>query len=672
MTVPEPDDLPLIPRPRQVARHAGEIPVGWLAIEAFPEELAAYQGQIFALATLVAGCSDLPELPVAFDVLDGRPEEYTLRIEREEVRIRAADALGALHAMRTLVDVWDTSDGPVLPLIDIADRPTFATRGVFVESYAGVDHMDLAEWRRHIDRLAQLKFNTLGVAIYGCWDMHHDQRSEWLFTPLDEFPELRSPRRMVTWDPATGREIEYHYLPRMFEDDFFGDIVRYARERGIDVLPQLGGPGHSTLIPRCLPGLSAVDDDGKPTGYGYCVSRTSARDMIARLIRALVRQHLTPNGVRRLHVAGDEYYPIRNVDPDDRRRVVSPYCRCTGCGQLSAGQLLVEYLLLVGQVLAEYGITMVHWHDTLVREGVLDDYLDRLGEVGVPEPVIAWWKYNDPVPTPNTGRAETWSCPTTGLAPFLFQLDSLPNIETVLRRGRAAGTSGAFAYSIADPADHANTAFLADFAWNCDPPAGTASFRHRWARLICPDDPDAARYVLSTASTITACYPLMMYILNHMHPFFATTRPDDTTYPDAVLSAFATGQPALVDALRQVVETLRDALTSMPDGRDMRHWPNPVTAWRNETARLADTVDLFLAVLAAARQPEPPTERETDRLTSQATALLRLTATNKAPYVAPVALREHWGFVREIEPVVKRLRDAEGLRPAESWYAWML
>lgn len=672
VTMAELDALPLIPRPRHVARHPGEAAVGWLAIEALPDGLSTYRDEIFALAKVVAGTPDLPVLPVTFDRFDGRPEEYTLCIQRDEVRIRATDALAALHAMRTLVDVWDSADGPALPLADIEDGPSFATRGVFVESYAGVDHMDLAEWRRHIDRLAQLKLNTLGVSIYGCWDIHHGQRSEWLFTPLDEFPELRSPRRMVTWDPATEREIEYHYLPRMFEHDFFGDIVCYARERGIDVLPQLGGPGHSTLIPRCLPELSAVDEDGNPTGYGYCVSRTTARDTLTRLIRALARQHLTPNGVRRLHVAGDEYYPIRNVDPDDRTRVVSPYCRCTGCGQLSPGQLLMEYLVLVGQVLAENDITMVHWHDTLVREGVLDDYLDRLDAAGVPEPVIAWWKYNDPVPTPRTDRAESWSCPTTGLAPFLFQLDFGPNIETVLRRGQMAGTSGAFAYSISDPSDHANVAFLADFAWNCDPSEGAASFRRRWARLICPDDPDTAGYVLSMASTITACYPLMMYLLNHVHPLFATTSPDDVPYPDGVLSAFAAPQPALGDVVRQVIETLRDALATMPNGRDVRHWPNPVTAWRNETTRMADTLDLFLAVLDAARQSEPPTEHETAQLASRATALLHLAANSKAPYVAPVALREHWGLIRDIEPVIKRLRDTDGLRPAESWYAWLL
>lgn len=183
------------------ARLAGDISVGRLAVETLPEALATYQGQICELAKQVAGTPGLPTVTVTFDVLDGQPEEYTLTIDPGGVRIRAADGLAALHVMRTLVDLWDSTEAPGLPIVEISDSPSFTTRGVFVESYAGVDHMDLADWRRHIDRLAQLKFNTLGVSIYGCWDMHHGQRSEWLFTTLDEFPELRSPRRLVTWDP---------------------------------------------------------------------------------------------------------------------------------------------------------------------------------------------------------------------------------------------------------------------------------------------------------------------------------------------------------------------------------------------------------------------------------------------------------------------------------------
>lgn len=669
---PEHGELVLIPQPRDVRWYGSEIEVGRLVLAKPPAKLATYERVIADLVTTVSGGFDNPQLLVTFEHCEADPEEYVLRIDENGVRIGASDGCGALHAVRTLVDLWDSDTRSTLPIVTIADGPDFSVRGVFIESCVGADHMSLIDWQQLVDRLGQLKFNTLGISLYGCWDIHHGERSEWLFSPLDSFPQLRTPRRMVTWDPETEQEIAYDYLPTMFESDYFSDVVRYATERGIDVLPHWGGPGHSTLIPRCLPELSALDDDGVPTGYGYCVTRDSARATLERLMRNLVRQHLVPNGLRRLHVAADEYYPIRNVDPEDRKRVISPYCRCDGCRELSVGQMLIEYLLLVGRALAKDGIAMVHWHDSLVREGVLGEYLRRCDDLGLPRPTIAWWKYNDPVPAPDAGRTETWSCPTVGLNSFLFQQDYLSNIETTLRRGRRSGTVGAFAYSLIDPADHMNYAFLADLAWRCDCSEGAEWFRRRWARFLCPDAAESARHALSSASTITACYPLMMYVINHMMPFFATTTAETTSYPDDVLCHFSVTQPAVADVLRQVAETLRDAQAMMPDGVEVRHWGNPVATWRNETTRLVQSLDLFLAVLDAARMREPFTEQEGVRLEKQSTELLRLAATSKASYVAPMTLREHWEFIRQIEPAVMRLRDSDRLRPTETWYAWQI
>lgn len=668
--------LTLFPQPRHLLSSGGEVRIGRLAITSLPERLAEHRGQIMLLAQQVHGEFSLPHTPIQFRVCDTKPEGYVVRVGQHGVSISAGDSLGAVHAMRTLLDLWDQSDGSVLPEIEITDYPTFSVRGVFAESFAGTDRMELTDWRCFLDRMGQLKFNTVGISIYGCWDVHHEsERSEFLFTPLSDFPELKSPQRVVTWNPVTESETEYQYLPTMFENDFFGEVARYAARQGIELVPHLGGPGHSTLIPRLVPALSALDEHGEPTGYGYCLSRPGARDALERLVQCLVREQLLPNGIRRLHVAGDEYYPIRNVDPCDRKRVVSPYCRCSGCVTLSPGQMLIEYLLQVGHVLASEGISMIHWQDTLVREGVLEEYLDRIEVADLPPPVIAWWKYNDPIPTPDASQAETWSCPTTGLASFLFYQDLSPNIEMALRRGHSAGATGAFAYTLPDPADHMNYAFLADLAWNTEMAGGGGGeFQQRWAQLLCnkPGDVANARHALALASSITSCYPLMMYVLQHVLPFFATATAGTTRYPDDMLRACARVQPPLADVLRQSADTLREAVKLMPEGRDMRHWPNPFSAWQQEHTRISDSLVLFLDVLSAARRTEPVTEDELASLFRKAGALLRLTANSKPDYLTPATLREHWGFIREIGPALSRLREGGGVAPAESWYEWIV
>ncbi|MFF5987579.1 family 20 glycosylhydrolase [Prauserella flavalba] len=544
---------------------------------------------------------------------------------------------------------------------------------MFIESFAGTDLMELADWMTFIDRMAQLKLNTIGVSIYGCWDIRHDgSRSEYLYTPLSRFPELCSPQRMITWDTVNRSQVELIYLPKMFEKNYFGELVDYAEERGIEILPHLGGPGHSTLVPRLVPLLSALDEDGHETGYGYCVTRETARNALRELIRSLVHEHLKPNRIRRLHVAGDEYYPIRNVDPTDRRRIVSPYCQCPTCRDLSPGEMLTEYLLQVGETLAEEEISMVNWHDTLVRERALDKYLRRAKSRGIPRPVIAWWKYNDPIPVPDSSLTETWSCPTTGLFPSLFYQDFSLNIETALRSGSKSGVAGAFAYGMPDPAHHANYACFADLAWNLEESGGADGFRERWSRYITKTDPTATRHALSLAQSITGCYPLMMYLLHHLLPYFATSSAGVTTYPDDLAKAFSVTQPPLADLLRQVVDTANEAIALMPDGREIPGWPDPVSTWAAELRRLSSGANLFLDFLAVTREPGKQTRGEAQRLTDRGQTLLQSVADHKPDFLRPSVLREHWGFVRELGDASERLRSGSVVAEPETWHAWIV
>lgn len=663
-----------VPQPRELDWGGDALLVGRLDVGALPGRLNAYGEHIGRLLALISGSADGPVVPVEFTVADGPDEGYDLRIGGDGVRIAAADSLGTLHAVRTVLDLWDAyaGAGHRLPYVRISDRPTFAVRGLFAESYAGTDRMDLADWKQLVDRMGQLKLNTLGVSVYGCWQLGHERdRTEFLFLLLEDFPSLRTPQRLVTWDPDREAEVELRFLPRMFEDGFFAELVRYAADQGIELIPHWGGPGHSTLLPRLVPELSALDDAGHPTGYGYCVTRPAALAALADVVRCLAQQHLVPAGVRRLHVAGDEFYPIRNADPDDLTRMVSPYCRCAGCRELSPGELLIAYLIHVGKVLAAEGIDMIHWQDTLVREGVLDDYLDRAEAEGLAAPVIAWWKYNDPVPNPQTSRAEAWVCPTTGMFSPLFWQDFTPNIETTLRRGLATGAVGALAYTLPQPADHANVACFADMAWNVEGSGGAAGFWRRWAELTCPGAPAAAQHAMSTARTITASYPLMLYVIDQVLPFFSTAAAGVTTYPDDLLRAFAMPQPALADVLRQVRDTMREAVDMMPPGRGVRGWPDPTGNWCQQSERLADSLDLFLCVLAAARQPDID-EAQIAELERQGLQLMRRVHAITPHYLAPSVVREHWGFVREIRPVLERLRGTAGVAGRESWYAWIV
>lgn len=668
----------LFPQPRHIDVLDGSpISVDRWELGQVDPALDGYTAAITALFAERARPGRALPVTVARDATLGA-EGYRLRVTPGGVHLEAAEPLGALQGARTLADLLDATDGRVSPMT-IADSPSLAWRGILVESYWGSDLMTLEDWKDLVDRLGALKLNTLAISIYGCWDLRHDRdRGEFLFVPLSDFPELRTPHRYRSWDPQTRSEIVMDYLPRMFAEDLFGQVAAYAASRGMRVIPLFGGPGHSSYLPRALPALSAVDDDGEPTGFGYCVTDPARTDVLRAVLRNVVEQHLVPNGITTMAVPGDEFYPIINVDPEDPTKEFSPYCRCPGCRDLSPGELLVRYLVLVAELLEGYGIRALNWQDSLEREDAFDLYEQALSESAVPAPIVSWWRYNEPIPVVDGDRPwETWVTPSPGIIGSLFAQNLALNIEQMLRSGARAGATGVLAYSMPDPAMHRNFAFLADASWNLEGSGGASGFDRRWVARVCPHDQATADLAYRLGDSIIGCYALMNYVANHLLPYFSTAPYGATTFPDDLVQPLSVPTPAFTSVLRQIRDTVRESMALMPPTRPLAGWPDPRGTWLAEGERLATTADLFLRLVELARRlhdvAPAALEDEIAALERDGEALLAHVAATKVGYQQPSVLREHLGLVGELRGALERLAAAPHKLPARtgSWHAWL-
>jgi hypothetical protein len=652
--------------------------VSSLEADDLPNPLDKHQEGIQHCLQLIRAESSAPVLPVTFNRSGARPQGYELNVSDDGIRITASDCLGALYGARTLRDVWEQTR-PLLPRLHIADWPEYDKRGIFVESAWGSDLMSLGDWRTFIDGIAQLKLNVLALSLYGCWDLRYEgDSSEFLYVPLARFPQLVTPHSVKAGDPQTGSETMHEYLPRMFQEDFFGEVVRHAHASGLEVVPMWAGPGHSTLLPRLLPDVSALCDDGGPTGYGYCVTRPRARALLLDVFTNLIEQHLVPHGIRVLGCQADEYYPVKNLDAGEPTRVVSPYCQCTGCRGLSPGELLQQYLLLAAECLGEHGIRMLTWQDSLARENVVEEYTTRIGASSAMPPIISCWKYNDPIGNVVDTTLETWVTPTVGLVGPLFYQDTSLNIAQWARSGTLRGATGFLPYALLDPALHKSFACAADLSWNLENSGGVSGFRSRWARFVAPHQWERALLAYELGESIVGCYPLMTHLLDNLLPYFCTGPGGLTRFPGDVLSALSVPVPAMSSVLRQSRDTLREAVRQMPESRDVWGWPKPSTVWQSELARIADHIDLFLEAIRIIRHgPEwDPLEIEAalDGLTTQGLSILRRVADTKAHFQRPSVLREEWMTLKLIRPALEeRLQQPTPEMPtAEPWHAWIL
>jgi hexosaminidase len=150
----------------------------------------------------------------------GEDESYTLDVSSSGAKLRAANPLGALRGLQTFLQlIAITPDGFSVPAVHIEDRPRFLWRGLMIDS--GRHFIPLDVIKRNLDGMEAVKMNVFH------WHLSENQgfRAE-----SRKFPKLHEQGS----DGLFYTQEEIH------------DVVEYARDRGIRVVPEFDMPGHST------------------------------------------------------------------------------------------------------------------------------------------------------------------------------------------------------------------------------------------------------------------------------------------------------------------------------------------------------------------------------------------------------------------------------------------
>ena len=417
-------------------------------------------------------------------------QAYLLRAADNRALIEAAAPVGLLYGAVTLAHLVSAGDGnAVCPQVLVRDRPDLARRGLFCESRWGPDQMTLDDWKDAVDDLVDLKFNMLTIGIYNCWPIqYYGQVSEFFFVPTPSHPELKAPARIYYYTPRGDEYRRLEYLPRIFEEDFLGEVCAYALARGMVVRPHFNGPGHNTLIARLIPEISAKDENGEPTGYGFCLSNQRTYEVLFEIIDDIAKNHLLPNGVRSWHMAADEVYPLVGMHPDKPFERLSPWCQCEECRKKTEAELYVEYVLRLAGHLKEIGITEISmWNDQLVRGGSLnEELLEKIEAAGLKENIILhWWRYSDFFEDihPEFGLRR-WVTPMSGYYYQCPYRGHLENTFLAAQKGHEQGAEGIESYGVYDPAFHRNFCAMSEWGWNFEGGGELEDFHKKYARSL--------------------------------------------------------------------------------------------------------------------------------------------------------------------------------------------
>lgn len=183
----------------------------------------------------------VPVLPGTHDYeLPGFPNEgYAMTVSSDHIRITVVTPTGTLRAAQTLAQLAEGyKKTPAIEALVMTDWPAFKVRGFMHD--VGRSFISVDEIKKELDLLARFKVNV--------FHFHLTENQAWRFE-VKRYPQLTSAASMTRF-------------PGMYyTQEQCRDIERYARERGILVIPEIDMPGHSQAFERAM-GHSMQTDAG--------------------------------------------------------------------------------------------------------------------------------------------------------------------------------------------------------------------------------------------------------------------------------------------------------------------------------------------------------------------------------------------------------------------------
>ena len=409
-------------------------------------------------------------------------EGYRLTVTNQSVIITGFGPSGLFYGVVTFTQLckWDTQ-GAQLPALEILDWPDNPLRVYKEECRYGSNMMEKADWFEMIDDLASKKINNLSLALYGCWVIQYDGRvAEYLYLPLREYPQLKTPQIVKYYSPSEDRWFDYETLPPIYRDNFLGDVIRYAKDRGIDTIPGINSFGHNTLFPNKIPAVSPVDENGNPTKNGFCTTSEETTRLLFSVYDQIIDDYLIPNDIHKFNILLDEVWSLKGVDAEDPFSERSAWCKCEKCRGKDKGDIYIDWAIKLISHLKEKGMTTVFMAADMVARKVSklgylgDKLMAKINEAGLADTLLlGWWRYTDlkeqidfSVHPNELGLRSTFN-PWNGYYIWNVLYHPMRNIKLLADYGRTCKDSEGFnIYALWDRSyDRIHDCF-ADYAWN--------------------------------------------------------------------------------------------------------------------------------------------------------------------------------------------------------------
>lgn len=238
---------------------------GWTSMVVVDEFLAEANLTKSASATAQIVINKVSEIKGAFDhqLADFANEAYQLIIANDHITINAVTEMGVIRAMQTLRQLAESE--AQLPGCEVVDWPAFKVRGYMHD--IGRSFIDVQELKKEIDLLSRFKVNV--------FHWHITDKQAFRFESKLQ-PKVNTNFNSTRWPGKIYSQAECK------------ELMRYAKEHGMTIIPEIDMPGHSDQFTRAM---------------GFTMASEQGRAALKQILSELVQ---TFDECPYIHIGGDE------------------------------------------------------------------------------------------------------------------------------------------------------------------------------------------------------------------------------------------------------------------------------------------------------------------------------------------------------------------------------
>lgn len=285
-------------------------------------------------------------------------EAYSLKVEPKRITCRASSNVGLFYGIQSLIQAMtQEKNKTIAPCMFIEDKPLFSWRGFMLDESRHFFGKETV--KQYLNIMSGLKLNR--------FHWHLTDESAWRIE-IKKYPQLTETGAIGSWDDRNAPRAYY-------TQEDIKEIVKYAAERNIMIIPEIDMPGHATAASRAYPEISG-GGEGRWKGFTFHPAKEITYEFIDNVLTEIAELFPAPY----IHIGGDEvHYGNQSWFTDP---VIQDFIKKNNLKNES--ELEHYFVKRACAIVKSKGKRMIGW-DEITSTGIQPE-----------DAVVMWWRHDKP------------------------------------------------------------------------------------------------------------------------------------------------------------------------------------------------------------------------------------------------------------------------------------